>query len=176
MLPRLIGEDIRIRLIQGRNPGRVKADAVQMEQVLLNLAVNARDAMPDGGELTLATSSVVLDEAYVHTKPMVPVGTYTLLEVSDSGKGIPPQDLPHIFEPFFTTKAHGKGTRLGLATVYGIVKQSGGYVWVYSEPGHGTTFEIYLPCIEAKLSRTDFPQIGEGSEARWIGDLALRRG
>jgi two-component system, cell cycle sensor histidine kinase and response regulator CckA len=149
MLPRLIGEDIKLLLNLGQKVGRIKADPVQMEQVLLNLAVNARDAMPNGGELTIETSTIILEEAYVHTKPMVPIGGYTLLTVTDSGEGISPKDLPHIFEPFFTTKAHGKGTGLGLATVYGIVKQSGGFVWVYSEPGHGTTFKIYLPSLEA---------------------------
>jgi len=148
MLPRLIGEDIKLSIFPGSHLGRVKADAVQLEQVVLNLAVNARDAMPKGGELTIETSSVVLDDAYIHQKPIVPAGVYTLLTVSDSGKGIPAEDLPHIFEPFFTTKDHEKGTGLGLAIVYGIVKQSGGFIWVYSERGQGTTFKIYLPSLE----------------------------
>lgn len=147
ILPRLIREDIQLVLATGQDLGRIKADPVQMEQIIINLAVNARDAMPQGGKLTIETSRVHLDEEYVHRHPIVPPGDYVLLTVSDSGMGIPPDHLPHIFEPFFTTKQEGKGTGLGLATVYGIVKQSGGYVWVYSEPGLGTTFKIYFPRV-----------------------------
>src|SRR5437899_3837629 len=146
MLPHLLGEDIQIVFVPGEHLGRVKADRVQIEQVVMNLAVNARDAMPDGGKLTIETASVRVDEAYVQQRhAIVPVGDYVLLTVSDSGQGIAPECMTHIFEPFYTTKEDGKGTGLGLATVYGIVKQSGGFVWVYSELGLGATFKIYLP-------------------------------
>jgi PAS domain S-box-containing protein len=149
MLPHLLREDIQIVFVPGEHLGRVKADRVQIEQVVMNLAANARDAMPDGGTLTIETAGVRVDEAYVQQRhAMVPVGDYVLLTVSDSGQGIPPECMTHIFEPFYTTKEDGKGTGLGLATVYGIVKQSGGFVWVYSELGLGATFKIYLPTVE----------------------------
>ena len=147
MLPRLIGEDIQLVFVAGRNLGKVKADPVQIEQVLMNLAANARDAMPHGGKLVIETASVQLDEAYVQQHSIVPAGDYVLLAVTDSGQGIAPEHIAQIFEPFYTTKEEGKGTGLGLATVYGIVKQNGGFVWVYSEPGLGTTFKIYLPRV-----------------------------
>jgi len=146
LLPRLIGEDIQLTMIPGRNAGKVRIDPVQMEQVILNLATNARDAMPHGGRLTIETAPVKLDEHYLHRHSMVVPGDYVMLAVSDSGHGIPREHQSHIFEPFYTTKEKGKGTGLGLATVYGIVKQNGGYIWVYSELGMGTCFKIYLPC------------------------------
>jgi len=149
MLPRLIGEDIELAFVPERDLGKVKADPVQIEQVVMNLAANARDAMPGGGTLTIETATVRVDESYVQRHSIVPVGDYVLLTVADSGEGIAPEDMAHIFEPFYTTKEAGNGTGLGLATVYGIVKQNGGFVWVYSEPGLGTTFKIYLPRVQS---------------------------
>jgi two-component system, cell cycle sensor histidine kinase and response regulator CckA len=147
-LPRLIGEDIEFSFLPGHELGRVQADPVQIEQILMNLAANARDAMPGGGHLRIETSGVYIDSDYVLPKPaVIPLGHYALITVSDNGAGIPREDLPHIFEPFYTTKPAGQGTGLGLATVYGIVKQNHGYVWVYSELGSGTVFKVYLPCI-----------------------------
>jgi two-component system, cell cycle sensor histidine kinase and response regulator CckA len=146
-LPRLIGEDIEFSFVPGQGVGPVRVDPVQIEQILMNLAANARDAMPQGGHLRIETSHVHLDEAYIQHKPAaIPVGNYAVLTVSDNGSGIPREDIPHIFEPFYTTKPSGKGTGLGLATVYGIVKQNKGYIWVYSEASAGTVFKIYLPC------------------------------
>jgi PAS domain S-box-containing protein len=152
MLPRLIGEDIELIFLPEQNLGKVKADPVQIEQIVMNLAANARDSMPGGGTLTIETSTVKVDEAYVQRHSIVPAGDYVLLTVADSGQGIATKDLPHIFEPFFTTKEEGKGTGLGLATVYGIVKQNGGFIWVYSEPERGTTFKIYLPRVQSLRS------------------------
>lgn len=152
MLPRLIGEDIQLLFVPGQNLGKVRADPVQIEQVVMNLAANARDAMPGGGKLTIETSNVRLDETYVQRHSIVPPGDYVLLAVADSGMGIPQEHLAHIFEPFYTTKEEGKGTGLGLATVYGIVKQNGGFIWVYSEPRLGTTFKIYLPTAQSTIA------------------------
>jgi len=155
MLPRLIGEDIHFMFLPGENLGQVKADPGQIEQVLMNLAANARDAMPQGGRLTIETANVHLDDTYIQRHSIVSPGDYVLLTAADSGLGIPAEHLAHIFEPFYTTKEEGKGTGLGLATVYGIVKQSQGFVWVYSEPGMGSIFRIYLPRAEATSIKTN---------------------
>jgi len=148
LLRPLIGEDIELATKLGPDAGRTRADAGQLEQVLMNLVVNAKDAMPDGGRITIQTSDVVVDDSERREHTFLEPGRYVLLSVSDTGLGMNEETQSRIFEPFFTTKDKGKGTGLGLSTVYGIVKQSGGYIVTQSEVGRGTTFRIYLPRVE----------------------------
>jgi two-component system cell cycle sensor histidine kinase/response regulator CckA len=155
-LPRLIGEDIELIFVPGEGLGKVRVDPVQIEQILMNLAANSRDAMPQGGRCTIETCNVLLNEDYIDRKQaIIPTGRYVVISMADTGAGIPEDHLAHIFEPFFTTKPSGKGTGLGLATVYGIVKQNHGFVWVYSEPARGTIFKIYLPCVQDQPGRPE---------------------
>jgi nitrogen-specific signal transduction histidine kinase/CheY-like chemotaxis protein len=168
MLRRLLGEDVELSLLMTPSPARIHADPTQIEQVILNLAVNARDAMPAGGKLTIETASVQLDSAWAATHHGVKPGPYILIAVTDTGVGIDVATSERIFEPFFTTKEKGKGTGLGLSTVFGIIKQSEGHVWVYSERGQGTTFRVYFPRVDRELAAASVqapePATLQGSE------------
>jgi two-component system, cell cycle sensor histidine kinase and response regulator CckA len=150
MLERLIGEDVQLRTIEGADLGAVRVDPGLIEQAIVNLAVNARDAMPSGGMLLIETADIVLDEVYLRSHPLASKGRHVRLAISDTGTGMSAEVKEHLFEPFFTTKPRGHGTGLGLAITYGAVKQAGGHIEVYSEPGKGTSFKIYLPVAEGK--------------------------
>ncbi|MEK7867276.1 MAG: ATP-binding protein [Planctomycetota bacterium] len=168
MLTRLLGEDIELVTKLAPRLGRVKADPAQVEQVIMNLAVNARDAMPEGGRLTIETANAELDEAWARRHSGVTPGPHAMLAVRDSGSGMSKEVMSHLFEPFYTTKEQGKGTGLGLSTVYGIVRQSGGHVTAFSEPGRGSTFRVFLPRVDQELSaeRPEAKEVGKkmGSE------------
>ncbi|HTK95108.1 MAG TPA: GAF domain-containing protein [Terriglobales bacterium] len=170
LMHRLLGENIELSTLLGPDVGRVRADPGQLEQVLMNLAINARDAMPRGGKLTIGTANAEIDELYAREHPTIAPGSYVLLAVSDTGQGMDTETQAHIFEPFFTTKEQGKGTGLGLSTVYGIVKQSGGDIWVYSEVGVGSTFKVYLPRVDAPA---ELVAPSSGSPRRAVGSETI---
>ena len=179
MLHRILGEDVQIRELLSPDLGTVSADPGQIEQVIMNLVINARDAMPEGGTLSVETSNCDLDEAYANEHLGVVPGPFVLLSVSDSGVGMTRDVLDKIFDPFFTTKPKGKGTGLGLSTVFGIVKQSGGHLWAYSERGRGSTFKVYLPRVDRQkqsLAARPAPQTYHGTETvLWVEDDAAVR-
>jgi PAS domain S-box-containing protein len=171
MLQRIIGDDIQLVIESTAGLGRVRADAGQIEQVIVNLALNARDAMPSGGRLLIQTANSELDDACVRTRPDARAGAYVRLAVSDTGHGMDATTIARIFEPFFTTKEEGKGTGLGLSSVYGIVRQSGGSITVTSEPGHGTKFEVYLPRVDAEVAAQNLVEAAAppgGNETIWV--------
>ena len=172
LLQRLIGEKVKLERSLGRDLWPVRADLGQFEQVIVNLAVNARDAMPDGGKLTLRTANIRADESAEFQYKGMPIGEYVLVEASDTGTGIPPEIIDKIFDPFFTTKEIGKGTGLGLSTVYGIVKQTGGFIYVDSEMGKGTTFRIFLPRYIPAADDVQAPQLPETTAPAIAGAMS----
>jgi CheY-like chemotaxis protein len=172
MLSRLIREDIRFLIRLASDLGNIDVDPGRMEQVIMNLVVNATDAMPEGGSLTVETSNVELDEEYSQQHGKVRHGKYVQLAVSDTGMGMDAETQAHIFEPFFTTKDKGKGTGLGLTTVYGIVRQCGGHIWVYSEPKHGATFKVYIPRTEKPIESLQ-PAVASAEPEEAYGQILL---
>jgi two-component system, cell cycle sensor histidine kinase and response regulator CckA len=180
MLRRLIGEDVELITVLAPDLWNIKADQTQMAQVLMNLIVNARDAMPNGGKVTVETENIEVDDVYARQHGHIFAGPFVMLTVSDSGSGMDAETQSHIFEPFFTTKERGKGTGLGLATVYGVIKQSGGFIWVYSEPGHGASFKILLPRVDESVQsapeNVNSQRSGSGSETVLVveDDACLR--
>lgn len=179
MLRRLIGENIVLESVLNAAPGTIKADTSQIELMLMNLAINARDAMPEGGRISIETTDIVIDTTYARQNPLTKPGPYVMLTVSDTGIGMDAETQSHIFEPFFSTKPLGQGTGLGLSTVFGIVKQSGGAIGVYSEPGKGTTFKIYFPrCDEEPVTlrrRKSKPARGGSETILLVDDAAPLR-
>lgn len=176
LLRRLIGANIQLAMVHGRELGKVRVDQSQLEQVIINLAVNARDAMPEGGKLSIATRNLTVRQPMRRGMEEVPAGDYVVIEAADTGSGIAPENLERIFEPFYTTKEVGSGTGLGLSTVYGIVKQTGGFVFVDSNMGHGAAFTIYLPEhveTETAAAATEMPDDAEGPDLTGVGTILL---
>jgi CheY-like chemotaxis protein len=175
MIERLIGEDITLSTKLAVDIGRVRVDPNQIEQVIINLVVNARDAMPQGGSLVVETGNVDVDEGHAKEGAIVTKGPYVMLAVTDTGSGMDKETMEHLFEPFFTTKDSGRGSGLGLATAYGIVKQSGGYIWACSVPGLGSTFKVYLPRTDETISEESalvsaLPQQSQGEKVLLVED------